>query len=106
MALGVDHLDQLGDRVREYIEFNPPRSIKEALNIIPMAINLTKFFPRTSRAKTPPCQEVVMTGDQIDLTRLPVLHCWPKDAGPFVTLPLVFTRSLAKRLADWFLSLR
>jgi 4-hydroxy-3-polyprenylbenzoate decarboxylase len=94
MALGVAHLDQLGDRVREYIEFNPPRNLREALNVIPMAINLTQFFPRMSRAKTPPCQEVVLTGNQIDLGRLPVLHCWPKDAGPFVTLPLVFTKSL------------
>src|SRR5207302_5032512 len=31
------------------------------------------------------------TGDEVDLTRLPVLHCWPQDAGPFITLPLVFT---------------
>ena len=95
MALGVRHLDQLGARVKEYIEFNPPKNLKEALNVIPMAVNLANFFPRTYRGRTPPCQEVVLQGDQVDLTAIPVLHCWPKDAGPFVTLPLVFTKSLS-----------
>ena len=94
MALGVDHLDQLADRVREYIEFHPPRSLKEALNIVPMAIGLANFIPRRHRSGTPPCQEVVLKGDAVDLARLPVLHCWPQDAGPFITLPLVITRSL------------
>jgi len=94
LALGVDHLDELADRVREYIDFNPPGSLKEALNIIPMAITATKFIPRAFKGKQAPCQEVVHTGPDVDLSRLPVLHCWPKDGGPFVTLPLVFTRSL------------
>ncbi len=94
MALGVRDLDQLGDRVREYIEFNPPRNFKEALNAIPMAIQLANFFPRMFKGKNPPCQEIVYTGDQVDLSKIPVLHCWPGDAGPFVTLPLVFTKSL------------
>ncbi|MDM8525368.1 menaquinone biosynthesis decarboxylase [Desulfococcaceae bacterium HSG8] len=94
MALGVDHLDQIGERIKKYIEFNPPRNIKEALNVIPMAVELVKFPPRKFRGEKPPCQEVVLTGDDTDLSKLPVLHCWPKDAGPFVTLPLVFTKSL------------
>ncbi len=94
MALGVEHLDQLGARIKEYIEFNPPRSLKEAFNVIPMAVSLAKFFPRSFKYGTPPCQEVVLTHDKVDLSKLPVLHCWPKDAGPFVTLPLVFTKSL------------
>jgi 4-hydroxy-3-polyprenylbenzoate decarboxylase len=94
MALGVDHLDQLADRMRTYIDFSPPRSLKEALGILPMALNLTKFFPRNYRGKTAPCQEVVLTGDEVDLSTLPVIQCWPKDAGRFVTLPLVITRSL------------
>jgi len=94
LALGVSHLDELADRVREYIDFNPPGSLKEALNIIPMAITATKFIPRTFKGKQAPCQEVVHTGADVDLSQLPVLHCWPKDGGPFVTLPLVITRSL------------
>lgn len=94
MALGVDHLDQIGDRIREYRDFNPPTNLRQAMSMIPMAIDLAKFPPRAFRGKTPPCQEVVLTGDQADLSKIPVLHCWPKDAGPFITLPLVITKSL------------
>lgn len=94
MALGVKHLDELGERIRSYIEMDPPKNLKDALGMLPMALGLTRFFPRKFKGKTPPCQEVVFTGDSVDLNRLPVLHCWPQDAGPFITLPLVFTRSL------------
>jgi 4-hydroxy-3-polyprenylbenzoate decarboxylase len=95
MALGVDHLDDLGERVRKYLDISPPAGIKDALSMLPMALEASRFLPRRFKGKTPPCQEVVHTGNQVDLSKLPVLHCWPQDAGPFVTLPLVFTRSLA-----------
>ena len=94
MALGVDNLDQLGKRIKEYIDLNPPKSLMGALQMLPMAFGLAKFFPRSSRASTPPCQEVVYKDDDVDLSKLPVLHCWPEDAGRFITLPLVFTKSL------------
>jgi 4-hydroxy-3-polyprenylbenzoate decarboxylase len=94
MALGISHLDELGERIRAYIELDPPKNLKEMLGMLPLAIGLTRFFPRTFKGQTPPCQQVVHTGDAVDLSRLPVLHCWPQDAGPFITLPLVFTRSL------------
>ncbi len=94
MALGVDHLDDLARRVREYIEFNPPSGLRDAIGALPMALDLAKFPPRNFKGKKPPCQEVVRKGDEVDLSLLPVLHCWPRDAGPFITLPLVITRSL------------
>ena len=94
MALGVEHLDRLSEKIKKYIDINPPGSLKEALNIIPMAINFTRFFPRSCRSKIPPCQEIVYKGGDVDLSIIPVLHCWPKDAGPFITLPMVFTKSL------------
>ncbi|MFZ7125008.1 MAG: menaquinone biosynthesis decarboxylase [Desulfobacterales bacterium] len=94
MALGVPDLDVLGDRVREMIEMEPPRRFRDMLGLLPAALSVTRFFPRRFKGGNPPCQQVVLTGDRIDLSRIPVLHCWPKDAGPFVTLPLVFTRSL------------
>ena len=95
MALGVRHLDELGARIRDLLEVSPPRNLRDLLGLLPRALSISRFFPRRSRAHSPPCQEVVHTGDAVDLSRLPVLHCWPKDAGPFVTLPLVFTRSLS-----------
>ncbi|MGD8266739.1 MAG: menaquinone biosynthesis decarboxylase [Desulfobacterales bacterium] len=94
MALGVRHIDQLGERVRGLMELSPPGSFRDMLGLLPTALSVTRFFPRRFRGQTPPCQEVVLQGEDVDLGRLPVLHCWPKDAGPFVTLPLVFTRSL------------
>ena len=94
MALGVDHLDDLANRVREYIEFNPPSGFRDAIGALPMALDLARFPPRNFKGKKPPCQEVVWKGDEVDLSILPVLHCWPQDAGPFITLPLVITRSL------------
>ncbi|MGD9017599.1 MAG: UbiD family decarboxylase, partial [Desulfobacterales bacterium] len=94
MALGVDTIERLGDRVRELIEMSPPQSFRDMLGMLPAALSISKFFPRPYRGSTPPCQEVVLTGEQVDLSRIPVLQCWPKDAGPFITLPLVFTKSL------------
>jgi 4-hydroxy-3-polyprenylbenzoate decarboxylase len=94
MALGVEHLDQLGARVRELMEIGPPGSFRDMLGLLPTALSVTRFFPRRFRGQTPPCQEVALQGEDVDLGQLPILHCWPKDAGPFVTLPLVFTRSL------------
>jgi 4-hydroxy-3-polyprenylbenzoate decarboxylase len=92
MAMGVPDLDTLAVRVRRFIEMDPPKSLGDAFRMAPLALELLQFFPRKqSRA---PCQEVVHTGDSVDLTRLPVLHCWPDDGGPFVTLPVVITRSL------------
>lgn len=97
MALGVDNLDRLGDRIRQLIETPPPKGLRDFVDLLPIAFSLTRFFPRSSRKKTPPCQEIIKTGQDIDLNQIPVLHCWPKDAGPFVTLPLVFTRSLTTK---------
>ena len=94
MALGVNHLDELGARMAQYMDLQPPRSLKEALGMIPMALDATRFFPRRFKGRTPPCQEVVHTGEAIDLAQIPVLKCWPQDGGRFVTLPLVFTKSL------------
>ncbi len=93
MALGVPDLDTLAARVRRFIEMEPPKSLKEAIRLLPLGMDLLRFFPRKTRRA--PCQEVVLKGPDVDLSRLPVLKCWPQDGGPFVTLPVVFTKSLA-----------
>ncbi|MBW1616139.1 MAG: menaquinone biosynthesis decarboxylase [Deltaproteobacteria bacterium] len=95
LALGVDKLDDLGERVKEYIHTNPTKNIKGILNILKLVGNAANFFPRKYRGKTPPCRQVVYTGDKVDLSIIPVLTCWPKDAGPFITLPMVITKSLS-----------
>jgi len=92
MALGVPDLDILAARVRRFIEMEPPKSLGDALRLLPLGLDLLRFFPR--KARKAPCQEVVLTGSQIDLDQLPILKCWPLDGGPFVTLPVVITKSL------------
>ena len=92
LAFGVSDLDTLASRLRRFIEMEPPRSLRDGIKLLPLALDLLQFFPR--KQSQAPCQEVVLTGDAVDLTRLPILHCWPDDGGPFVTLPVVITRSL------------
>jgi 4-hydroxy-3-polyprenylbenzoate decarboxylase len=86
--------DALAERMRSILEQAPPGTFLEKLGMIPKAISWSRFFPKTVGPEKAPCQEVVLTGDEVDLSRLPVLHCWPKDGGRFVTLPVVFTKSL------------
>lgn len=93
-ALGVERLDQLGEGVQEILDLTPPRNIRQFIDILSSTFTMTRFFPRKYKKPNPPCQEVVYTGKDVDLSMLPVLHCWPEDGGPFVTLPLVFTQSL------------
>ncbi len=95
LALGVENLDELGDRIKKIIHMSPPKDLKDMLGMLTTAFSVSRFFPRKTRAKIPPCQQVVIKGDKIDLFRIPVLQCWPKDAGRFITLPLVFTKSLS-----------
>ncbi|NLI83669.1 MAG: menaquinone biosynthesis decarboxylase [Deltaproteobacteria bacterium] len=92
MALGVPDLDTLAARLRRFIQMEPPKSLRDVMRLLPMGLDLIKFFPR--RVRRAPCQEVVHTGGAVDLSRLPVLKCWPRDGGPFITLPVVITRSL------------
>jgi len=91
LALGATP-DVLAGRLKEILAQAPPRSLREKLSFIPKAMAWTKFLPRVRRIKIPPCQEVILRGDDVDLMKLPILHCWPKDGGRFVTLPVVFTR--------------
>jgi len=94
MALGTPRLDDLAARVSRFVEMEPPRSLRDAVRMAPMALDLFRFLPRRWKRGTPPCQEVKWLGGSVDLGRLPVLTCWPGDGGPFVTLPIVITRSL------------
>ncbi len=92
MALGVDRLDDLTERVRKVLAMiqGPPSGIVDKLKALGDVVGMARTQPRTvSRA---PCQEVVITGDDVDLETLPALKCWPLDAGRFITLPLVISR--------------
>lgn len=95
LALGLEtgSLQELGDRVARLTKPELPGSLSEKLRRGLEASEVLRFAPRVVRKA--PCQEVVLRGDQASLDRFPVLKCWPADAGPFITLPLVVTRDPA-----------
>ena len=92
MALGVESLAKSGAEIAALTEANPPKTFGDFLDLAKKILPLARIMPKTVRGKAP-CQEVVKTGKDIDLSEIPVLKCWPHDGGRFVTLPLVFTKS-------------
>lgn len=91
LALDSENLDALGERIHEYLEIERPDGIIKKLQMIPKLSKLTNIFP--DHVKRGCCQDVVLTGDAVDLSIMPVLTTWPGDAGPFITLPVVFTKN-------------
>jgi len=89
LALGVDSLDEIADRLRMFMDVKSPQGFLEKIKMLPMLANLGKFFPKT--VSTGPCKEVIRR-ENFSLLDFPVLQCWPQDAGRFITLPLVITR--------------
>lgn len=94
LALGVEDIGDIATDIRELINLSPPQSLREKLAILPKLFEFTKFPPKTIKPRNPACQEVVLTKDDIDLYKIPILQCWPKDGGRFITFPVVFTKSL------------
>jgi len=93
LALGVDHLDIIADEVRSFLKlpFLTFESKLDMLKLMPIAKRIMDCFPRY--VKNGPCKEVIIKEEDVDLRKIPVLKCWPGDGGPFVTLPLVFTKN-------------
>jgi 4-hydroxy-3-polyprenylbenzoate decarboxylase len=89
MALGVERLDELGERVTKLVDMKLPGTFAERLRKLGTLAELARAAPR--RVSDGPCQEVVETRDP-SLAVLPVLRCWPEDGGRYITLPGVFTR--------------
>jgi len=89
LALETDSLDAIAGEIVSFMEAEANTLLKK-LQLLPKLARLGRMFPKTvSRA---PCQEVVLSGDRVDLGLLPVLTCWPGDGGPFITLPVVITQ--------------
>lgn len=91
MALGVERLGDLAERIETLIELQPPHGLVEKVKALGKLRELASFSART--VKEGACQEVWLTEPDLDL--LPILTCWPEDGGPFITLPLVFSHDPA-----------
>ncbi len=92
LALDVESLEKLTDRLGNILALamNPPTGgFIEKLKSLPKLLEAASFLPKSVSGGM--CKDVVLKGDQVDLDRLPVLKCWPRDGGRFITFPLVFT---------------
>src|SRR5438128_10165607 len=89
LALEVDSLDQVADRIRHFMAVKSPQGFLDKVKMLPMLAEMGKFFPKT--VSTGPCKEVIKR-DNFSLLDFPILQCWPKDAGRFITIPCVVTR--------------
>lgn len=89
LGLGADNLDDIGDKIEDYLDLSNYLSIRKLIKSVPRLLRLLTVFPIKSRFRGE-CQQVIER--EVDLNTLPVLKCWPEDAGRFVTLPLVFTK--------------
>ena len=89
LALGVNSFDDVAARIRMFMDVKSPQGFLDKLKMLPLLTEAGKFFPRT--VPTGPCKEVIQR-DNFSLLDFPILQCWPKDAGRFITLPLVTTR--------------
>ena len=85
-----EELREVGETLAFLKQPEPPASIREAFSMLPLAKTVMAMKPKTvSKA---PCQEIVLEGDDIDLSKIPVQSCWPGEPAPLITGPLVVTQ--------------
>jgi 4-hydroxy-3-polyprenylbenzoate decarboxylase len=86
----VEALREVGKVLAQLKEPEPPKGMKDAWEKLPIFKQVLNMGPKV--VKSAPCQTHVIEGDDVDLYKLPIQTCWPGDAGPLVTWPLVITR--------------
>jgi len=89
LAMGVSSYDEIAARMRMFMDMKSPQGFLDKLKMLPLLAEAGKFFPRT--VATGPCKEVIKR-DNFSILDFPILQCWPKDGGRFITLPCVTTR--------------
>ncbi|WP_413401072.1 4-hydroxy-3-polyprenylbenzoate decarboxylase [Pseudoalteromonas sp. KJ71-7] len=91
----VSELREVGKLLAFLKEPEPPKGIKEALGQIPVFKQVLNMPAK--EVKKAPCQQVILQGDDVDLTKLPIQHCWPGDAAPLITWGLTVTKGPHKK---------
>ena len=86
----VSALREVGKLLAFLKEPEPPKGLKDAFSKLPIFKQVLNMSPK--QVKKAACQQVVLSGDQVDLTKLPVMTCWPGDAAPLITWGLTVTK--------------
>jgi 4-hydroxy-3-polyprenylbenzoate decarboxylase len=94
VAMGMnttpDKLREIGETLAFLKQPEPPGGWKEAWEMLPLLKKILAMKPKN--VSSAPCQEIVLTGDDIDLSKLPIQTCWPNEPAPLITWPLVVTK--------------
>ena len=93
MGMGAESVTELrgiGELLAMLKEPEPPKGMKDAWEKFPVFKQVLNMAPKL--VSSPPCQELVREGDEIDLSDYPIQTCWPDDAAPLITWPLVITK--------------
>ncbi|HZH96872.1 MAG TPA: menaquinone biosynthesis decarboxylase, partial [Flavisolibacter sp.] len=91
LALGVEHLDDVAKEIEALFHMlsSPKENILDKLKLLPKLGQFASWMPKVKSGRGE-CQQVIMKDP--DITKIPVITCWPKDGGPFVTLPIIHTK--------------
>lgn len=104
VAMGMDRRPEELRSVGEMLAFlrqpEPPAGFRDALDKLPLVKTVMAMRPKTTGYG--PVHDVIQTGDQIDLTQLPVQTCWPGEPAPLITWPLVVTKGPSDAKEDDF----
>ena len=95
-----EELREVGETLAFLRQPEPPQGLKDAVDLLPLAKQVLAMRPSGTRRA--PCQEVVLTGDEVDLHRLPIQTCWPGEPAPLITWPLIVTRGPSGSREDAF----
>jgi 4-hydroxy-3-polyprenylbenzoate decarboxylase len=93
-ADSIEALREIGELLAYLRQPDPPKGMRDLIDKAPLLKKVLNMGPKT--ISRPPCQDVVIDTDAIDLNKLPIQTCWPGDVGPLVTWPLVVTRGPEK----------
>jgi len=90
LALEVNQVEEVAARIQAFLDFQSPQGLFDKLKMLPKLAELGSFFPKT--VKSGPCKEVIRK-EGFSLLDFPILKCWPKDGGRYITWPLVITKN-------------
>jgi 4-hydroxy-3-polyprenylbenzoate decarboxylase len=94
-AESISELRRIGHLLARLKEPEPPKGIKDVLDLGTLVKSLWDMAPKERGSA--PCQDVVWEGKDVDLSRLPIQHCWPGDIAPLITWGLVITKGPHKK---------